>query len=94
MRHVNTGCRYDENGQEITIVERDGATHFIDHSRYVDGTIAGTGLTNMQVVKAYVHGRYSRCELCPLDVQGIRKHRLDYNFKDISDQYRFWIRFG
>ena len=91
IEHVNTGCLYEKAGQKITIIHGRYATHFIDHSRMLDGTILTIGLSAMDVIEEYVKGVYDYCQL-PYEAQlKFRNYSLE-KFKDISAEYKTWIR--
>jgi len=64
-RHINTGCLYSKDGQEITIMDDPDLelTHFIDHSRGISGFIMGIDLSIADVIKAYLRNDYSWCKL-------------------------------
>ena len=91
VKHINTGCFYDEHGQEITIVYEDGKTHFLDHSRMVDGTINEPDLKPMQVINKYLYSEYDHCSLSWDVRREMRQKRREFNFVDYSGEYRWLI---
>jgi len=96
VEHINTGCHYDENGQLITIVIREGKEDawFNDHSRMITGTVNGIGLTATDVVQAYVQDRWEQgpCPVwVPEDIQSAYKWTYPADvtiFTDWSNEYR------
>lgn len=87
LTHINTGCYYCSNGQEITIVTDGKDTHFIDHSRMVYGTIEGTR-TVREVIKAYLSGHYTYLKLDTSARINIENAYFSFDFVDFSHEYR------
>lgn len=95
VEHVNTGCWYQSDGQKITIAHGKNETHFFDHSRMIDGTIRKAGLSTMDVIKMYVKGQHEMLDIEPWDLKfEFAKFYGTEEFKDISSEYKRFIRWG
>jgi hypothetical protein len=90
--HVNTGCLYTKEGQKVTIVHAKDATHFIDHSRMVHGSMPGTGLSDIDVIKRYVMNDYDHLKLDTQRRMEIEKFEKTATFRDISAQYSYMMQ--
>lgn len=94
IRHVNTGCLYEADGQKITIADDGAKTYFFDHSRMVDGVVGMSGLSIMGVIREYVKGNYSHYDMEPNLRLKFREFWHNADFKDVSSQYRTQVRIG
>lgn len=96
--HINTGCYYTKEGQEITILNdpdnvKGPLTHFIDHSRGVSGTIKGTCNSNQIFFRAYLRNDYKHLEMDFTERNRIEEEYASglFTFIDVSTQYKQFI---
>ncbi len=92
VRRINTGCLYTKIGQPIVIISDpdQDRTHFIDIARMVTGTIKGSGLTDQQVVIAYMNNEYSYLKM---DMQARTSMESGWEkeeFIDVSSEYLYY----